>query len=106
MYVVLDGVHGIGKTTICRELGKRNGIKVLPEIKDVILPPPVLGPQSSDKLKSQLWFLRQMILKNEKITNGSIVVSDRGITSVLLYSKVLLDEYEFELVKTIVNSLN
>ena len=107
MYIVIDGVHGIGKTTLCKKLSNEKEFEYIPEIRDKHLPPPVLGPKSSDKLKSQLWFLRQMVLKDQKIRSSSgIVISDRGPISVLVYSKQLLPNYEFELIKTILSSLN
>jgi len=107
MYIVIDGVHGIGKTTICKELSKKTEFKYIPEIRDKLLPPPMLGPNSSNILKSQLWFLRQAILKDQKIRSSSgIVISDRGPISVLLYSKHLLSDYDFEILKTLYNSLN
>lgn len=107
MYIVLDGVHGIGKTTICRELSKKKEFEYIPEVRDKLLPPPILGPKSPERLRSQLWFVRQLILKDQKIRYSSgIVISDRGPISVLVYSKVLLEEYEFDLIKTIISSLN
>lgn len=107
MYVVLEGVHGIGKTTICKELTKKKEFEYIPEIRDALLPPPVLGPKSREKLRSQIWFLRQLVLKNQKINSKSgIIISDRGSTSILVYSKVLLDDYDFELIKTLIENLN
>lgn len=106
MYVVLDGVHGIGKTTLCKHFSKKKDFRYIPEIRDKILPPPILGPNSPEKLKSQLWFLRQLVLKDRKIKSSSgIVLSDRGPISILVYSKCLLDDYEFELIKTALSSL-
>lgn len=107
MYVVLDGAHGIGKTTVCKELAKKKEFDYIPEVRDKLLPPSKLGPMSSEKLKGQLWFLRQAILKDQYIRYKSgVVLSDRGPISVLIYSKILLDEYEFELMKTLIESLN
>ena len=107
MYVVIEGVHGIGKTTLCKELTKKKEFEYIPEIRDTILPPPVLGPKSQEKLKSQIWFLRQLILKNQKINSKSgIIISDRGPTSILVYSRVLLDDYDFELMKTLIENIN
>ncbi len=107
MYIVLDGVHGIGKTTLCKHFSKKKDFEYIPEIRDKTLPPPTLGPDSPEKLKSQLWFLRQLVLKDRKVKSSSgIVLSDRGPISVLVYSECLLNNYNFELVKTALSSLD
>ena len=86
---------------------KKKEFEYIPEIRDTLLPPPVLGPKSQEKLKSQIWFLRQLVLKNQKINSKSgIIISDRGPTSILVYSKVLLNEYDFELIKTFIENLS
>ena|SRR3989344_7852885 len=101
MYIVLSGVHGIGKTTIARELARRIGGVCLTEAMDDAIPPPVLGGKSNDPLKTQLWFVRQMILKEAQMTDhGTIYVADRGWSDITAYANVLLDEYSRNLFRS------
>ena len=105
MYIAVEGVHGIGKTTICRMLEKDLGFKFIPEFKDNLLPPPKIGPDG-DTFLSQMWFLRQLIMKDNMMTNGGVYLSDRSHTSIFIYSKANMSEYQFEIFKTILNRSN
>ncbi|MBU3896330.1 MAG: deoxynucleoside kinase [Nanoarchaeota archaeon] len=107
MYVTISGVHGIGKSSICNLLVKRNKWELLPEILDVLVSPPVFGPKSDNKLLSELWFMRQMIVRENKIRSspGPIILCDRGWHDVLIYSKVLLSENEFNVFQSVISAI-
>jgi deoxyadenosine/deoxycytidine kinase len=107
MYVTISGVHGIGKSSICNLLVKRNKWELLPEILDVSVSPPVFGPKSDNKLLSQLWFMRQMIVRENKIRSSPdpIILCDRGWNDVLIYSKVLLNENEFNVFQSVISAI-
>lgn len=101
MYIVLSGVHGIGKTTIAREIARRLGGTLLSEVIDDVVPPPMLG-KSADALRTQLWFVRQMILKEAQMADPNVVyVSDRGWSDIVAYSNVLLDAHGRELFRSL-----
>ncbi|MDD5416455.1 MAG: deoxynucleoside kinase [Candidatus Aenigmarchaeota archaeon] len=107
MYVTISGVHGIGKSSICNLLVKRNKWELLPEILDVTVPPPVFGPKSEHKLLTQLWFMRQMIVRENKIRSSPdpIILCDRGWHDVLIYSKVLLNNNEFNIFQSVISAI-
>jgi|SRR3989338_4441836 len=106
MYIVLSGVHGIGKTTIARELARRIGGVCLTEAMDDAIPPPVLGGKSNDPLKTQLWFVRQMILKEAQMTDPeTIYVADRGWSDIICYGNVILDEHARNLFRSVFDHL-
>lgn len=106
MYIVLSGVHGIGKTTIARELARRLGGVCLTEAIDDAIPPPVLGGKNTDGLKTQLWFVRQMILKEAQMTDSrATYVADRGWSDITAYANVLLDEHARNLFRSIFDHL-
>lgn len=105
VYIVLSGVHGIGKTTIARELARRLGGVCLTEAIDDAIPPPTLG-KSADALKTQLWFVRQMILKEAQMTEPKkIYVADRGWSDITAYANILLDEHARNLFRSIFDHL-
>lgn len=106
MYIVLSGVHGIGKTTIARELARRLSGTCLTEVIDDAIPPPVLGGKNNDGLKTQLWFVRQMILKEAQMTkHEALYVADRGWSDIMAYANVLLDEHSRNLFRSIFDHL-
>ncbi|MDO8521540.1 MAG: AAA family ATPase [bacterium] len=106
MYIVFSGVHGIGKTTIARELARRLGGVFLTEAIDDAIPPPVLGGKNTDGLKTQLWFVRQMILKEAQMTDTKVTyVLDRGWSDITAYSNVILDEHARNLFRSIFDHL-
>ncbi len=106
MYIVLSGVHGIGKTTIARELARRLGGVCLTEAMDDAIPPPMLGGKHADPLKTQLWFVRQMILKEAQMTDREATyVADRGWSDIIAYSNVLLDQHARELFRSLFDRL-
>lgn len=105
MYIVLSGVHGIGKTTIARELAQRLGGVFLTESIDEAIPPPVLG-KNSDPLKAELWFVRQMILKEAQMADPKkLYVSDRGWSDIMAYANVLLDDHARNLFRSLFDHL-
>ncbi len=105
MYIVLSGVHGIGKTTIAREIAGRLGGVYLTEAIDDAIPPPVLG-KSNDPLKTELWFVRQMILKEAQMIDAkALYVSDRGWSDIMAYANVILDEHSRNLFRSIFDHL-
>jgi len=107
MYVTISGAHGIGKSSICNLLVKRNKWELLPEVIDATVPPPVFGPKSEHKLLSQLWFMRQMIVRENKIRSSPdpIILCDRGWHDVLIYSKALLNENEFNVFQSVISAI-
>ncbi|HEY9585682.1 MAG TPA: deoxynucleoside kinase [Candidatus Paceibacterota bacterium] len=105
MYIVLSGIHGIGKTTIARSLARRLSGVYLTEAIDDAIPPPVLG-NGGDGLKTQLWFVRQMILKEAQMTDpGGTYVADRGWSDITCYANVVLDEHSRNLFRSIFDHL-
>jgi deoxyadenosine/deoxycytidine kinase len=105
MYIVLSGVHGIGKTTIARELAQRLGGVFLTESIDEAIPPPLLG-KSGDSLRAELWFVRQMILKEAQMTDpNTLYVADRGWSDIMAYANVLLDEHSRNLFRSLFDHL-
>ena len=105
MYIVLSGIHGIGKTTIARELARRLCGVCLTETIDDAIPPPVLG-KSSEPLRTQLWFVRQMILKEAQMTDPEMTyVADRGWSDITAYANVILDEHGRNLFRSIFDHL-
>lgn len=106
MYIVLSGVHGIGKTTITRELARRLGGVCLTETIDDAIPPPVLGGKNNDGLKTQLWFVRQMILKEAQMNDPEVTyVADRGWSDITCYANIILDEHARNLFRSIFDHL-
>ena len=92
MYIVLSGTHGIGKTTLAQKLAERLNAVHLTEVIDDVIAPPTLGT-GGDPLKTQLWFMRQMILKEAQMTDRSMTyVSDRGWADIVAYANVILDD--------------
>lgn len=105
MYIVISGVHGIGKTTIARELARKLDGVCLSEVVDEAIPPPKLGP-GTDALRTQLWFVRQMILKESQMTDTSAVyVADRGWSDIIAYSNVTLDEHARNIFRSVFDRL-
>jgi len=105
MYIVLSGVHGIGKTTIARELAAQLGGVFLTESIDEAIPPPLLG-KSSDPLRAELWFVRQMILKEAQMTDSkTLYIGDRGWSDIMAYANVVLDEHARNLFRSIFDHL-
>jgi len=105
MYIAVEGCHGIGKTSICRELSKKYHYTFIEELKDNLLPPPKIGT-NGDIFLSQCWFLRQMILKEAQMNNNGIYISDRGKSSIYIYSKANMNDYQLEIFKTILQKLD
>ncbi len=107
MYITISGAHGVGKTSICKLLAKRNCWEHIPETLDTTIAPPVLGPEGNPLL-GQLWFLRQMILREKKIRTigfDSVIVADRIWNDLYVYSKSLLSEDEFKIFDSIASSI-
>ncbi len=105
MRISISGVHGIGKTTICELLYKRNGWKYIPETTDTTIKPPLIGP-SGDAFKTEMWFLRHYLLRDRLYPagNGETVVEDRWLNDVIIYSKAakqsgILSEDDFVMLK-------
>lgn len=105
MYVTIDGAHGIGKTTICERISEKYGWDFVRELKDNLLPPPKLGP-GEDAFLAQMWFLRQLALKDNIVSRKGNYISDRSQGAVYIYSKESLDDYELEIFKTLVQQLD
>lgn len=108
MYITMSGAHGTGKSTLGLMLSKKEGYTFLPEVLDTTVAPPKIGPKSNEKLASQLWFLRQMILREQKLNSypeESIVIADRNWQDLLIYSKKLLNDREYKILESVVLSI-
>ncbi|MFH1285770.1 MAG: deoxynucleoside kinase [Candidatus Micrarchaeota archaeon] len=107
MYISISGVHGIGKSTLCRLLARRNGWQYSPEVLDTMIPPPRLGPKSPERLLGELWHMRQLILREEEIKkyNNSVLITDRWWHDLIIYGKSLLSEKEFRIFEDIITAV-
>lgn len=105
MYIVLSGTHGIGKTTLAKRLALELGAVHLTESIDEAIPPPALGV-NGNALLSELWFVRQMILKEAQMKDSKkIYVSDRGWADISAYANVLLDEHARNIFRSVYDHL-
>lgn len=90
MYIVVSGVHGIGKTTLARDIAAKLNAEYLTETIDESIPPPVLGPGGNVVL-AELWMSRQTLMKESQIRSSSgIYVADRSWADIYTYSRALL----------------
>ncbi len=105
IYIAVSGVHGIGKSLVCRMLAKRSGWEFSPEVVNTIISPPRFGPRGRNKLLSELWHMRQLMEREEwlKRNKDKVCIVDRWWQDVLVYSKVLLTPKEFRLIENIVS---
>ncbi|MEM3526649.1 MAG: deoxynucleoside kinase [Candidatus Jordarchaeaceae archaeon] len=99
----LSGVHGSGKTTIYKILEKkcRNWIFFPDNINTPRYP---FG--SKDKqiaFRAELWFLEQMIKRNEKIRSLSegIIFCDRSPLCLLSYSYALCTNEDYQIIENL-----
>ncbi len=105
MYIVISGVHGIGKTTLSHKLAEKIGAEFLTESIDEAIFPPTLGA-GNDPLRAELWFIRQMILKEAQMKDPTkMYVSDRGWADIHAYANVVLDEHARNLFRTVLDHL-
>jgi deoxyadenosine/deoxycytidine kinase len=105
MYIVISGTHGIGKTTLARNLAEKLGADLLTESIDEAILPPVLGT-GGDPLKAELWFVRQMILKEAQMKDTTkIYVADRGWADIYAYANVVLDEHARNLFRSVMDHM-
>ena len=115
--ISIEGVHGVGKTTIFNLFKKKAGesnhkFKFLPE-RYVKVPPFPFGSQDKQiAFRSELHFLQQFIKRNQNVTNfvekynGRIIILDRSPLCVLIYSKSLnLKEKDYHLIEDTYNSV-
>jgi len=105
MYISISGVHGIGKSLVVRMLAKRNGWEYSPEVVDTIIHPPRFGPNSKEKLLSELWHMRQLIKREEWLVKNRhrVCITDRWWQDLIIYSKILLTPKEFRIIENIVS---
>lgn len=105
MYIIISGVHGIGKTTLARMLAERLGAEFLTESIDEAIYPPAFGI-GGDPLKAELWFVRQMLLKEAQMKDPKkIYVSDRGWADIYAYANVVLDEHARNLFRSVMDHM-
>jgi deoxyadenosine/deoxycytidine kinase len=105
MYIVISGVHGIGKTTLARKLAEKLGADLLTESIDEAILPPTLGA-GGDPLKAELWFVRQMILKEAQMKDKTkTYVADRGWADIHAYANVVLDEHTRNLFRSVLDHM-
>lgn len=105
MHIVISGVHGIGKTTLARKLAERLDADFLTESIDEAILPPSFGAKG-DTLKTELWFVRQMLLKEAQMSDPSkVYVSDRGWADINVYANVLLDEHTRSLFRSVMDHM-
>ena len=108
MYITISGAHGIGKTTLSELIARKNNWEYLPEAIDITLPPPKFGPKSDQKVAGQYWFMMQVIAKENKLRSmgmNSVVIVDRSWQDILIYSKTLLNETDYNIYKGIISEL-
>jgi len=106
MYIVISGVHGAGKTTLAKEVARRLGGIYLTETVDELVAPPQFGPKSKERLASQLWHSRQVLLKEKKILDDmNKYICDRGWADIYVYSRAILNEKERDLFFSIIDFL-
>lgn len=114
--ICLEGIHGVGKTTVFQILEKRfinPQTKLYPER---LMSKPLWPFGSKDKqiaFRSEIHFIQQMIERNKIINNDSqknrvdTCILDRSAISVLVYSKALdLDDKDFQVLQDLFNSVN
>jgi deoxyadenosine/deoxycytidine kinase len=97
MYIVISGVHGIGKTTLARRVASELGGEFLPEVVDERIAPPVLGP-GGNVILAELWMARQTMLKEASMrSTQKIYVADRAWADIRAYTEVLCTPHEREI---------
>lgn len=99
----LSGVHGSGKTTIFRIIEKKR--------RDwLFFPDNIDSPRypfgSKDKqiaFRAELWFLEQMIKRNEKIRRLSegVILCDRSPLCLLSYSYALCSNEDYQIIENL-----
>lgn len=99
----LSGVHGSGKTTIYKMLEKK--------CRDwIFFPDNITSPRypfgSKDKqiaFRAELWFLEQMIKRNEKIRSlgEGVIFCDRSPLCLLSYSYALCTSEDYQIIENI-----
>lgn len=103
MYIVISGVHGIGKTTLARAVAEALDAEYLTEAVDDRIPPPVLGPGGNVPL-AELWMARQTLLKESRIRDtGRIYVADRAWADIHSYMNVLCTPHEREILSSVMD---
>jgi len=90
---------------VCQIVSDKRDWSFISELKDNFLPPPKLGPGTTSFI-AQMWFLRQLALKDNIVSRKGNYISDRSQTSVYIYSKENLNEYEFEIFKALLHQLD
>jgi len=106
MYIVISGVHGSGKSTLALEVAKKIGGIYLTEAVDELVAPPQFGPKSKEKLASQLWHARQVILKEKRVVDDKEkYLCDRGWADIYVYSREILGGKERDLFFSIIDFL-
>ncbi|MCM8809980.1 MAG: AAA family ATPase [Candidatus Omnitrophica bacterium] len=99
--IAIEGVDGVGKTTIAKELVKRNNYKL---IKSPLEDTNSVKPFFEDRLKifplsrflfylSSIW---EVYFTIQQDSSNKIFIIDRYILSTLLYHKVLFSNLKFE----------
>ena len=96
----------MGKSTLAREVAKRLSGVYLTESVDELIAPPRFGPNSPDKLAGQFWHARQVLLKEQQITDSQKhYICDRGWADIYAYSRSILPEKDRDLFFAIADHL-
>ena len=114
--ISIAGAHGIGKTTVFNLFKSRfkdnYKFRFFPERYKKNPPFPFGSSNKQIGFRSEIYFLQQLIRRNQNITNfdnkynGRIIILDRTPLCVLIYSKSLkLKEKDFNLILDTYNSI-
>ena len=98
MYVAVLGPTGAGKSSLCKSLRRWRKWEWVPELLDQ-----TVEPMFEDPLRTQLWFLRQFVLRERLFreclssTDERRILSESAVIDCVLYCSVLLTARDFSL---------
>lgn len=112
----LEGIHGVGKTTVFEILSKNRGSSKYKFYPERLVSNPLFPFGSHDKqiaFRAENHFMQQMIQRNRMIIDDiskkrvEFAILDRSAISVMVYSKALdLPQKDFKLLDDYYNSVN
>lgn len=112
----LEGIHGVGKTTVFEILSKNRGSSKYKFYPERLVSNPLFPFGSHDKqiaFRAENHFMQQMIQRNQMIIDDinkkkvDLAILDRSAISVMVYSKALdLPQKDFKLLDDYYNSVN
>jgi len=110
MFIVgLTGAHGVGKTTLCRELQRRLtkrgfSVSTTPEVPREILAEakdPHFFRQGNNKLSRQFLIIARQILVDQKALGVDVELCDRTLLDHWCYTLALFDDFDDPLTRSI-----